>query len=157
MAFLRASFCWSPADFAASMSDTSRTRAVTPSIKSLQVQYEKACVGGLSVVRFREADAVPWKLHLFAPSVVSRLTHPFISDILFVGPERATFFLMVAAPGPRQPTEELSMRIRSKEIRNNRKREAEQLKARIKELQAAKAAPVAAPKPRTRRTTTAAS
>jgi hypothetical protein len=42
------------------------------------------------------------------------------------------------------------MRIRSKEINKNRKREEEQLKARIKDLKAAKAAPVA-PKPRARR------
>ena len=48
------------------------------------------------------------------------------------------------------------MRIRSKEIRKNRKREEEQLKARIKEIQAAKSAPVA-PKTRTRKTTAASS
>jgi hypothetical protein len=44
------------------------------------------------------------------------------------------------------------MRIRSKEIRKNRKREADQLKARIKELKAA-AAPQPSARPRPRKTT----
>jgi hypothetical protein len=43
------------------------------------------------------------------------------------------------------------MRVRNKEIRKNRKREEENRKAHIKEIQAAKAAP--APRARTRRTT----
>ena len=42
------------------------------------------------------------------------------------------------------------MRVRNKEIRKNQQREEEQLKLRIKELKAAKAAPVA-PRTRTRR------
>ena len=60
-----------------------------------------------------------------------------------------TIFATVAEPGYRNPTQESFMRIRSKEIRTARKREHEQLKVRIKELKAIKAAPVVA-RPRTR-------